>query len=315
MFRRSFLITQRQYKKSLFLFLISLTVIVINFYLVQPYFLVKSNMLQPSTIGFWSNLGNTKQEIIYNAISNPLNIISTIFDKNAGFWFLFGYWLFLPLFSGFAILVGIIELIIFSAANPDSHLHFLSAYYALPFTTIVIIGFILVMFKLYNIANKNVKPWINCLLIVLILFHNITYVRIKDLFYFINNQQITLDAKLYILMQMPLSIGMWQAFYFINSQNLEDFDKMYNDLKSHHINDNICPSNNLYPHFSAITFNNLQKWGDGNFNIPNCINIFTTIGGAWPNQPDQQVKKIQSILLNNKNECYQFGVFYYCNLK
>jgi uncharacterized membrane protein len=311
-----FLLTRKEYKKAIFLLLISLLFINVNLFIVQPFFLAKNHVSESGALGFWSNLGSTKQEIIHNLITNPLNILSSIFEENSGFWFLYGYWLFLPLFNWFSLLVGIIELIAFCLANPDSHLHLLSAYYALPLTTIVLIGFILFMHKVLDQVNNkkyfNIK-WINFILVVLILFHNIFYVRIKDTVAAMSGRSI--PEQLYIVQMMPLSIGMWQSFYPVNGQNLDDFNKMYDEIKLRYLNDNICPSNILYPHFSALTFKNLHKWGDGSFNVPNCVNVFASMNGPWPNSPQDQINKMNTVL-NSGNECRKFGnYFYYCVVK
>lgn len=313
----AFLLINKNYKHGIMLLMMALLVGYLNLALVQPYFLAKNHVLEPDTLHFWSSWGSSNAEIIKNIFNNYEYVWSSIINTSAGWWYLYGYWLFLPLFSWFSLLVGLIELVAFMLANPDSNLYHLSAYYALPFTTIMMIGLVRVINKIdRKVAHTGGAKFVNYLWLILILLHNLFYyVRIGAVAdYFSDNSNSVVAVNSDGLVSMRLAVGAWQSFYFIDLKRVQDFDAMVSDLKANHLNDKICPSNILYPHFSKLTFKNLVAWGDGRFNQAGCINLFASFGDFWPNSLQQQIDNINQALQSGK-PCQQFGEFYACDFR
>src|SRR5579863_1204791 len=173
------LFRKRKYKAAILLVILTMATILLNLFLVQPYFVQKSHQEIANTLSFYSQWGHTISEIALSMITNPVEVFSSIFDSNSGFWYSYGYWLFLPLFSSFLILFSILPLILFTTSNMP-HMHGLSDYYPIALSALAFIGVIhicvIIGKKFPKIENK-----LNIGLLFLILIHNLLFVRFPDL--------------------------------------------------------------------------------------------------------------------------------------
>jgi hypothetical protein len=265
-------------------------------------------MINASTLSLYSQWGSSTKEIAKSIITHPLTVIKLLFDSTSGFWYIFGYWFFIPLLSPFVLIESILPFIMFTSSN-GMRMHVLSEYYAICPS---IIGYIGIIHGLFLIQNKfkHLSKHIIIMIPFLFLLHNLFYVRFNDLIK-INYSQLNKEQILDLLNQAPMYQGRWQEFYPINNQDLTDFAKLNQDLLNKYKNSNICATNQIYPHLDYTIYPNLRPFGSDVVNQSNCVNVFAIIGDIWPVSPDSLHSQIINML--QTQNCQRFGNFFYCD--
>lgn len=283
---------QKRYRLFIFITLITMITFYANSSIVQPFFVLKSHLNKSGVLEFYSLWGNSKYTILINMLSHPIRVIKIVFNANSGIWYIYGLWLFLA--SPFSLVAGILPIILYTTSN-NLHMHILNEYYPIALNAL---GYIGVINTSYIIKNKfkTISNYIPKLLSIFLLIHPLMFIDITNI--------VTIK-------QLSLHHGRWQEFHKINFYNLRDFASMRNDVQLHYANQNICPSNQIYPHMDSLDFNRLQPFGWANLNQKNCINIFSTTGDTWPITPNSFI--LQTKLMLSTGKCKQFGKFYYCN--
>ncbi len=299
---------RRQYKLSTILTVITILVAIVNLEFVQPYFVVKGHQEAAQTLAYWAQWGSTNKEILVNILSHPEKVIALLFDNSSGFWYLYGYWLFLPLSNLFVLSTSIIPMLLFTTS--DGPRHALLEYYPNALSAIALLGMLILTYRLSSKYSKIKKIIYACLLFLLLL-HNILYVRTIDLLKLWGDDNVSSDDVKYAFLSSPLYHGRWQEFFYVNIQDNNDFNQMYNVLKVKYKNSNLCLENAMYPHFSDLDFSKIKSFIGENLNQENCVNVFSTVGDPWPNSPAKNMELIQQML--STETCEKFGNFYYCD--
>jgi|GEM_PF-2521886 len=302
------LFKKRKHTAAALLIILTVTIILFNLLLVQPYFVQKSHQLAADTLSFYNQWGNTNHEIALNIITSLLKVFSLMFDNNSGFWYSYGYWLFLPLLAPFLILSSILPLILFTISNQPK-MHVLSEYYPIALSALAFIGTIyscsVIRKKFPKIENK-----LTIGLLFLILIHNLLFVRFFDILN-IDYTQFDNQQRLDFLMSAPMYRGRWQEFVPVQQQNLDDFEQLKQNLLANYKNARICATNPVYPHLDYLEFPNLQKFVGENINQPNCVNVFSIMGDFWPLSMEAAKEQITTML--GTESCKRYGNFFYCN--
>lgn len=129
------LFTDRKRWRELLLILgVSVCLLVMNLYVVQPYFLAKFGRVKPAYMNFWRNYGGSFKEIIWFAFSHPVRVMVDVLTTR---WYMFfGLLLMIPLCSRRPLWVLLAIAGMFGiSSNP--HLRGYATYYPaplLPFT-------------------------------------------------------------------------------------------------------------------------------------------------------------------------------------
>ena len=302
------LLRKKNYKAAIFIGCLALGTVLTNLLIIQPYFVHKSGLDAANTLGFYNQWGKTNKEVALGIITHPLDIISLMFDSTSGFWYTFGYWLFIPLLSPFLLLTSILPLIMFTTSNM-MRMHVLSEYYAIGPSVVAYIGTINGLFIISN-KFKDWKRYINIVIPFLFLIHNLLFIRFYDLAK-IDYSQLTTEQSADLLVSAPMYRGRWQEFFPVNGQDLEDFGKLNQELLEKYKNSRICATNQVYPHLDYRVYPLLQPFGGENINRDNCINVFAIIGDIWPVSSDSLRNQIMNMLQTQK--CNRFGNFFYCD--
>lgn len=299
---------KKDYKSAIIVALLAIGTVLLNLLIVQPYFVHKSNQVVADTLNFYNQWGTNNQQIAINILSHPFQVMRLLFDSTSGFWYTFGYWLFIPLLSPFLLLSAVLPLILFSVSNV-ARMHGLSEYYAITPSALAYLGAI---YGLYFIKNKfiSLKNTLNTGIIFLFLVHNLLFVRFIDLAQ-IDYSQLSANQIISLFASAPMYRGRWQEFFPVNSQDLDDFNQLRQNLISNYKDARICPTNQVYPHLDYRDFPQLQPFGWEKINQENCVNVFAVTGDIWPLSPDNLRSQIMIMMQSQK--CNRFGSFFYCD--
>jgi uncharacterized membrane protein len=300
---------KKDYKATFIVVAIAIATVLLNILIVQPYFVHKSGQQVADTLGFFNQWGANNHEIMLNLLSSPLKIISLFFDSNSGFWYTFGFWLFIPLLSPFLLLSAVLPLTLFAISNV-MRMHVLSEYYAITPSALAYLGTICSLHMINCRVNNNLRRYLNIAIVFFLLIHNLLFVRFMDLMQ-IDYSQLSSDQEFALFTSAPMSRGRWQEFFPINSQDTEDFNKLRQSLKDSYKDNRICPTSQVYPHLDYRDFPQLQPFGGENANQSNCVNVFAIIGDILPIAPDSLNNQIMTMTQTQK--CNRFGNFFYCD--
>lgn len=303
------LFRNKDHKGAITVALLAILTVLVNILIVQPYFVHKSNQVTAATLEFYSQWGQNNHEILINILTQPLKVVSLFFDSNSGFWYTFGYWLFIPLISPFLLLTGVLPLCLFAISNAP-RMHMLSEYYAITPNALAYLGAIVGLYMIgsrFKLLSNNI---FKIFILLLLLCHNLFYVRFADLFK-LDYSNMSSQQIISIWASAPIYRGRWQEFFPIDSQALDDFDQLNQALLTNYKNARICPSNQVYPHLDYRDFHNLQPFGWDNINQTNCVNVFAALGDIWPLNPDSLREQASQMLQTEK--CNRFGNFFYCD--
>ncbi len=137
----------------------TLSVLVFELRVVQPWALglyPNSNGVasQPGYLQrFWGHFGTTHQEIILSMLRQPIKVF---YDVLTSSWYkLFGYFLFIPLFSGPIFSAVIPLLLIYGTSSGDPFMRDYSLYYSAPILTFLYFGF---LFGLEKLKTRKLLP-------------------------------------------------------------------------------------------------------------------------------------------------------------
>lgn len=303
------LFRNKDYKGSLAVAILAILTVLCNVLLMQPYFVHKSNQVTAATLGFYSQWGSNNHEILINILTQPLKVIGLVFDGDSGFWYTFGYWLFIPLISPFLLLASIFPLCLYAISNM-MRMHVLSEYYAITPSALAYLGVIIGLYMIGTRFKLMTNKLFNIFVLLLLLCHNLLYVRFVDLLKLdysnMSNQQIVA-----IWASAPMYRGRWQEFFPLDTQTSNDFEQLHQTLLANYKDARICPSNQVYPHLDYRDFPNLQPFGGDNINQANCVNVFAALGDIWPLNPDSLRTQASQMLQTEK--CTRFGNFFSCD--
>ncbi len=317
-----YLLFKKDYKYCIIAISTAITIVLINNMIVQPYFVHKSAMITPTTLGFFSAWGTSKSEIAINMLTHPFKVIACIFNLNSGFWRLYTPFLFLPLLDPFLLCSGFLATILYATSNSDTMVHY-NHYHALLLNLILFISLSRISLTIYLAQSSfelfNVAP-------DLLNVDNVAYQKSQisnELSIHKNNSELSLIKKIFasvdkyssckkitfllLLTCFPLwGIG-FQEFYPIRTNEIHNFLQVKQFLYKQYNNADICPQENLLPLFLSEKLR-IRHDGDMFNSSKPCVIVFTTLGDSWPYTRPQIEKEVQA----RKPNCKVFGAFYVC---
>lgn len=258
--------------------------------IVQPYFVHKSGMLEPTTLGFWSHYGKTKTEILINAVTHPLDIISSIFTLDSGFWRLYGSLLFLPLLLPEVIFPSIITIVMWGISGFFWQ-HQYKAYYAINLNLVLFIGIIMLL---------SGKSWVNHYFKN---YHPLIY-RIGGFVFLV------------CLVVFPLWGTGWQSFWGFDYGQVTAARKVSALVEQQYSNEIICPNATMYQFLIPLKLKLASFPINGSsddfqkFFTRNCRYVISLAGDSYPfseKEVREQLKRMLCVVYERD--------FYVCTLK
>lgn len=214
------MLLQKNYRYALIAILLSCAIFLLNFMIVQPYFVYKSGMLEPTTLGFWSHYGRTKTDILMNVLTHPFNTILSIFSLDSGFWRLYGSLLFLPLLLPEVIFPSIITILMWGISSFFWQ-HQYKAYYAINLNLVLFIGIVMLL---------SGKSWVNN-------YFKKHYPR---------NYRIGGFLFVGCLVVFPLWGTGWQSFWGFDYNQVAAAKEVSVMIERKYSNELICPNATMY---------------------------------------------------------------------
>jgi hypothetical protein len=251
----------REYNKLFIIIITTLSIVLINLLYVQPYFVAKSHFLQPATLAYWSQWGTTKTAILYNMLTHPIEVLSYVFDKKSGIWFLYLPCLFIPLLDLFTLLSSLPTILLFTT-NKIPITHALTAYYPILLATLLFIGIIHLYYRTH--AYKTITR----LFVVLLLVYPL-----------IGSGWLQIKAEVLLYKK--------------------ELNQLKQDLSTQARTNPVCVTQSAYPYFSRYLLN-LKILADKRAYLnltKNSCNIIYYIPEVWP-IPNMQTKIMQDTCKN-----------------
>ena len=270
-------IYDKKYTFAAFIIACSLIFGYINLEIVQPYFVAKSNMINPTTIAYWSQWGQSKHEIAMNMIHNPDKVFYSIFNTTSGIYRLYLPFLFLTIIIPEVIFPSILTILMAATCNALAF-HGYKNYYGMTLNLINYIGIIIIFSHLNENLNKLKKL----------------------LFYF-------MTLMLFIF---PLISGGYQPFYYFNLDYIKSIHRLVNIVENNYKNNKLCLQDNLSPILRPYDFIIPPEKCCNNeflFNSKSCTIVLTTYGKPAPSwlKPDSPELKYL--------KCKRYEGFLFCD--
>ncbi len=281
------LIYRKEYSYGSIALFCALLMCIMNLGIVQPYFVHKSAMLQPTTVKFWSEYGKTKTEIFFNILTHPLIIINKLFAINSGFWRLYLPFLCLPLFIPEVFFSSIMTIIMWATSISNAQYEYRS-YYGININLVMFIG---VMLLLAENGCFYKSLWI------------------KRFNFYSKYRMLILISGLFIF---PLIGTGWQDFWPFSYKDFAAAKTFSVYLSKS--GDVICSNSNLYQILTAqkVPVKSVALSGakPEQFFQQNCSYVMTDLGDTYPFSRDQLLMEM------SRMKCSQFSPhFYICNNK
>ena len=251
----------KKYSFAIFVIVCSLIVGYINLGVIQPYFVAKSGMINPTTLGQWSQWGQSKHEIVMNMLLGLDKVFYSIFNSTSGIYRLYLPFLFLTTIIPEVILPSAL-FILMAATSNNLIMHSYNDYYGMTLNLINYIGIIILLSQLNTNLNKLKKL----------------------LFYF-------MTLMLFIF---PLLGGGYQTFFYFNLNYIKSMHRLVNIVENNYKNNSLCLQDSLSPILRPYDFIIPPDKCCNNeflFSSKSCTIVLTTYGKpapAWskPNAPE-----------------------------
>ena len=293
-----YLLINKKYSYASIAIFIAVFITLLNNFIVQPYFVHKSGMLNAPTLSYWAQWGTTKSEIVLNMLTHPWQIITSIFRVDSGFWKLYGLLGFMLIFDSFILLTSMLPIFLLGTTQNETMFHY-GGYYAVMLNIILFISLTRIAYILKYINSPDDTSIAGF------------YVTKKALLFYNKLFRGRLQQLLLLLIIIFPLVGFgYQRFYPIDFNDITGFTKVRQVLLPKYHHHTILPAANLYPNLLDLPLN-FSAFDERDFFKPaNRVIVFTPIGDQWPFTKEQLKNKAHRL----KRQCDVIGNFYICNI-
>lgn len=249
-------------KRFAYILILCIAMFILNYFIVQPYFLAKSQLIYPVQYQYWIHWGRTPKEIMYNILTHPIDSLIYIL-KAHGWKRLYGALLFIPWLSLDMLSFSIVPILIYSLTGYNNAMSQFHNYYSILLWPAALVGYIQVMAKINN-SELTYKRLIETILLIVLII-----------------------SCLWSNNGLPL--------YQVNKTSYASFLQLKASLLA---NNSYCIQENIYPHlddsqYKLYTLSRLRLHQD-------CYPVLASLGNQYPYNNLPLLKNTIEVLKDNK---------------